>query len=192
MKKLIALYITEISINDNQLAFKNLYQHFSSGLISYANTLLRNTQLSEEAVADVFVKVWANRKMLPTINNLSYYLYTATKHTALNYLSSQKKYNYLALEGTGEIFSIQCPETNSIQKENLQQIEAAINALPEKCKLVFRLIKEEGLRYKEVADLLSLSPKTVEAHMTLAYHRISERLEGLLEEFSNIKKASGC
>ena len=189
MKELV-VYIRDISEHNDQRAFKKLYQHFSPGLISYANTLLRNTQLSEEAVADVFVKLWSNRKTLPTISNLSYYLYTATKHTALNYLHSQKRHNHLDLEAVDSVFNIQCPETTSIQKENLQQIEAAINSLPVKCKLVFRLIKENGLRYKEVAELLSISPKTVEAHMTTAYSRIAERLEDMLEEFTSAKKVS--
>ena len=83
------------------------------------------------------------------------------------------------------------PFHHSIQKENLQQIEAAINALPDKCRLVFRLVKEEKLKYREVAALLSVSPKTVEAHMRMAYTRIAERLEAIFPHTS-LKKVTGC
>ena len=92
------------------------------------------------------------------------------------------------LEEASGTFSMACPETSFIQKENFRQIEAAINALPPKCKLVFRLIKEEGLRYKEVAELLSVAPKTVEAHMATAYNRIAESLDGLLSEFTEVRR----
>lgn len=190
-EKNIASIVALVAEMDDQLAFKELYRYYFPGLLSYANTLLCDRQLAEEAIEDVFVKIWFNRKALTAINNLSYYLYTATKHTALNYLQSRKRTSFVPLEDAGELIHLQTPETGSIQKENVRQIEAAINELPAKSRLVFRLIKEEGMKYKEVAALLSLSPKTVEAHMTLAYSRVAEYLEEMLGEFNRAKKASG-
>ncbi|MFT3903773.1 MAG: RNA polymerase sigma-70 factor [Niabella sp.] len=189
-KKRIERLIIDIAENDDQLLFKQLYRYFLPGLLSYANTLLRDKQLAEEAIEDVFVKVWSNRKALAAINNLSYYLYTATKHTALNYLQSKKKINFVDLQEADEFIHLQTPETDSIQKENIRQIEAAINELPAKSRLVFLLIKEQGLKYKEVSSLLSISPKTVEAHMTLAYSRVAECLEELLTEFGGTRKTA--
>lgn len=184
-------YLIAIAEKDDQQAFKKLYQHFLPRLLSYANTFLNHKQLSEEVVEDVFIKIWSNRKTLPAITNFSYYLYTATKHTAINYFRSRKRAAFDSLADTEEIIYLHNPESGTIQKENLRQIEAAINELPEKCRLIFRLIKEEGLKYKEVAQLLSISPKTVEAHMTLAYNRLAECLEGMLSDFTGIKKAAG-
>jgi RNA polymerase sigma-70 factor (ECF subfamily) len=63
-----------------------------------------------------------------------------------------------------------------IVNEMLQQFHKALNALPPKCRLIFKLIKEEGLKYKEVAALLSISQKTVEAQMGIAFKRISQSI----------------
>lgn len=154
------------------------------GLQSYANSLLRDIHLSEEAVEDVWVKIWTNRKTLHTIQNFSYYLYTATKHTALNYLKRRNRQDIIVDEEQLEQVNIHTPETLAVQKENLQQIEAAINSLPLRSRQIFRLVKEEDLKYKEVAELLSISVKTVEAHMTLAYSRIIESIEEILPEMA--------
>ncbi len=164
------------------------------GLQSYANSLLRDIHLSEEAVEDVWLKIWANRKTLHTIQNFSYYLYTATKHTALNYLKRRSRQDIILEEEQLEQVNVQTPEFITVQKENVKQIEAAINALPLRSRQIFRLVKEEDLKYKEVAELLSISIKTVEAHMTLAYSRIIESIEEILPEMAShpaLKKRSG-
>lgn len=163
------------------------------GLQAYANSLLRDVHLSEEAVEDVWLKIWTNRKTLHTIQNLPYYLYTATKHTALNYLKQRSRRDIVVDEDQLEQVNIHSPEYIIVQKENLQQIEAAINSLPLRSRQIFRLIKEEDLKYKEVAELLSVSIKTVEAHMTLAYSRIVESIEDSMPELAThpvLKKRS--
>ncbi len=163
------------------------------GLQSYANSLLRDVQLSEEVVEDVWLKIWTGRKTLHTIQNLSYYLYTATKHTSLNYIKRRSRQHINVDEDQLEQVSIQTPESFVIQKENIKQIEAAINSLPLRSRQIFRLVKEEELKYKEVAELLSVSVKTVEAHMTLAYSRIIESIEEIWPEMAThpaLKKRS--
>ena len=82
------------------------------------------------------------------------------------------------------------PELNTINRENLQVIQKAINALPQKARLVFRLVKEDGLKYREVAELLGLSVKTIEAHMMVAYKKLFEYLEGDFPEYSSTKRGN--
>lgn len=69
------------------------------------------------------------------------------------------------------------PEDNLISKETIAHINAAINRLPEKTKVTFKLIREDNLKYKEVSEILGISIKTVEAHMSTAMRKLRETLE---------------
>lgn len=148
---------------------------------------------SEEILADVFIKVWANRKILPTVNNLSRYLYISTKNACLNYLDS-KEYkhtnNKIPLGEVGEnipyVFADQ--ESKLINSELLIKINQAINALPPKCRLIFRLVKEEGMKYTEVSRLLEVSPKTVESQMRLAFKKIIEILGAGISDYVDVSR----
>ena len=63
-----------------------------------------------------------------------------------------------------------------ITAEMLRRINNAINALPPRCKLVFKLVKEDGLPYKEVADILDISIKTIDNQLAIALRKISEAI----------------
>jgi DNA-directed RNA polymerase specialized sigma24 family protein len=77
--------IIRISQNDDQEAFEILFKRYVDGLISFGNSFINTFEVVKEIVGDVFVKLWENRQMLPNINNLSSYLYIATKHACLNF-----------------------------------------------------------------------------------------------------------
>ena len=188
--KHLAQLTTRLSEEDDQAAFSELYIHFFPGLISYVFTILGDKSLAEDVVQDVFVKIWNNRKTLPAISNFSYYLYTAAKHTSFNHLVKNKTTTeYLSYANNKISLHQDDPELAAIHKENIKLIESAINSLPERCRLVFRLIKEEGLKYKEVSQLLELSQKTVEAHMRMAHSRILQAITTHLPEYAfNLEK----
>ena len=174
-----------IAEQNDQAAFRELFNHFFPGLLSFAQSFLKNRPLAEEVTGDVFIRLWENRSVLPTIKSLSYYLYVATRHACINALQKQKKYESLSLDDIGEEFTFGFFDREGVlvQQENLSQIAEAINNLPPKCRLIFRLIKEEGLKYKEVAQLLNIAEKTVEAHMALAMKRIVDHLQSHLPEY---------
>lgn len=174
-----------IANEDCEVSFNSLFKHYYPGLLHFATGILHDRRLAEETVDDVFVKIWGNRKMLSSIGNLTYYLYTATKHTAINYLEKKQKSRVVDIvDVENELDTVSyTPEDSTIQNENVQIIQNTINTLPHKCRLIFRLIKEEGLKYKEVADVTNLSVKTVEAHMTLAYTRMAESLEKIFPDY---------
>lgn len=174
--------IVAVADNNDQVAFASLYRHFYPGLLSFAESIIKDRQLSEETVENVFIKLWENRKMLSTVKNLSHYLYVSVKHAALNCIYRQKKIKYETIGDEYDVsFSVQ--ETHTISKENVEKIATAINNLPPKCKLIFRLIKEEGLKYADVAHLLDISLKTVESQMYIAVNKIAQTLEVSLPEY---------
>ncbi|MGJ7029665.1 RNA polymerase sigma-70 factor [Niabella hirudinis] len=172
-----------ISEQNDLSAFDRLFRHYLPGLVSFANSVINDRQQSEEVVGDVFVKIWENRKTLTAIRNFSHYIYIATRHQALNHIKSRKVSGFEDLGETAAL-SFKTPECSMIARENLQKIARVINELPPRCRLIFRLIKEEGLKYQDVATLLDLSVKTVENQMTIAMKRIVELLEESLPEYN--------
>ena len=164
----------------NQEAFRQVYHYFYKRLLQFALVLTKNKEAAEELVEDVFIKFWKNRKNVANIQNLKIYLYTATKNTCLNFLSSKanesitKPFDAINIELSDSI----CPEQLLIYQETFTRIKKAIETLPPKCKIIFKLIREDGLKYKEVAEILNLSPHTVDAQMTIAIRRIATIVRG--------------
>ena len=169
----------QIAESDDEVAFGELFQLHYSRLLLFAEAILKNHEAAEEAVEDVFLKLWENRKVLPAINNINYYLLVAVKHRALDYLEKTKKQAIIGLDDVevefGEIPVN--PENVLISAESVRIIQTIINDLPPRCKLMFRLVKEDGLKYREVADLLNVSIKTVETQISLALNKIGTALQ---------------
>lgn len=165
---------TMIAMNDDGNAYKKIFLFYYSRLVSFSYAITHCKESSEEVVSDVFVKIWNNRKTLLQVDNFHLYLYVSTKNISLNYLEKQKRAQVFSLDDTKvELKSMYFdPEQLLISSEMFKRICAAVQDLPPKCRLVFKLIKEDGLSYKEVAALLHLSVKTIEAQMTIALRRI--------------------
>lgn len=174
----IELLQQQIALFNNQQAYNELFLHFYPSLQQFAFSILKSKQLSEEAVSDVFIKIWENRKTLHTITNLKFYLFTSTRNTALNYLKKQKgRQNLLPDDYWVELNSVFFdPEQLMITAEMIRKIQEAVQSLPPRCKLIFKLVKEEELKYREVAELLNLSVKTVENQMTIALKKIGSAI----------------
>lgn len=164
--------------NNDYALFEAIYLRFYSKLYAFSQSILHDTHLAEDAVEDVFMKLWENRHIIPTIKNLSYYLFVATKHTCLNIIRKQKRITYINWDDVNEDFhlSFLTPEEKLLTKENLKAVEHAINDLPYKCRLIFYMVKQEGLKHKEIAQILDISVKTIEAQIGIALKRIAEKI----------------
>jgi RNA polymerase sigma-70 factor (family 1) len=164
----------QIARNDDPVAYKELFVSFYNPLIRFAVTLVKSKEQAEEVVSDVFMNIWEKRKRINSISNLQVYLFIAVKNTALNYLSKQHKNLTDNVDEAGmELKSIYFdPEQLMVTAEMVARIKAAIEQLPPKCKLIFKLIKEEELKYREVAEILGVSIKTVESQIAIALKKI--------------------
>ncbi|MBN8858081.1 MAG: RNA polymerase sigma-70 factor [Sphingobacteriales bacterium] len=182
----------KITKGDDQGAFGELFSLLYPKLLPFAVSILNSRESGEEVVEDVFVKLWQNRKMLDAIKNIKYYLLVAVKHTSLDYLNREKKTQHESLENIDlEFGDFELnPENALISRENIVAIQKEIESLPNRCKLIFRLVKENGLKYKEVGELLNISTKTVETQMTIALSRIGSALRKQLaaEGTTDLKK----
>lgn len=162
------------------MAFTQLYLHFGKKLIQFAISLVRSKEIAEELVEDVFVKLWANRQNIAEIENLTVYLYVAVKNRSLNALSHKAKelmsapFDYL--DTTLDEFAPD-PYDIMITSEMMASMQHAIDELPPRCKMIFKLIREDGLKYKEVADILNISVNTIDAQMAIALRKICTALQ---------------
>lgn len=170
----------QIARFDDQAAYKELFILFYHPLLQFADSIIRSREQAEEIVSDVFMNVWEKRKRIETITNLRVYLYVAIKNTALNYVSKEHRTNghhadidQLAVNLKSIYFN---PEQLLITAEMIHRIREVINGLPPRCRIIFKLVKEDELRYKEVAEILSISVKTVENQITIALKKIGSAI----------------
>ncbi|MBS1917828.1 MAG: RNA polymerase sigma-70 factor [Bacteroidetes bacterium] len=159
---------------DDQHAYKELFTSFYSYLFQFAFSFVKSQESAEEVVSDVFIKIWEKRKALEKINNLKVYLYVATKNNAFNYIDKQKRNATNSIDDFPAEFASRYfdPEQLLITADMLALIEDAINNLPPRCRAIFKLIKEDNLKYKEVAEILNISVKTVENQLAIALRKI--------------------
>lgn len=168
--------LTLVAVNDDQAAYKQLFLLMHRPLRQFAYSILKSNEEAEELVSDVFIKIWTKREQYLSVNSPRLYLYTMVKNLAYTRAGRlKKKLSFAPEDWLVQLDSIYFdPEKLVLTEEVFRQIRNAVNDLPPRCRLIFKLIKEDGLKYKEVADLLGLSIKTVEAQMAIALRRIGK------------------
>jgi RNA polymerase sigma-70 factor (ECF subfamily) len=174
-----------ICYSSDEAAFAALFRLFYQSLYHFAVQYVHKREVAEEVVNDVFVKIWKQRATLLEVQNLESYLFIAVKNGSLNYLKQYSHY-HIAIddENTGKLISLHNPEQDMEWKELYFRLQQAVNNLPDQCRVVFRLVKEEGFRMKEVAEILGISPRTVETQL----YRAIKRLDSILNEQYKPKK----
>jgi len=175
--------LKKISEGADQKAFKKLFDLYAFRLVRFANTFLHNQELSEEVVSDVFFKLWVHREMLIQLENFKAYLFKATRNTALNYVEQERRLKTERLEDLNVDLIVEqlSPEISLITKELSVAIETAINDLPPRCKLIYNLAKVEKMKYKEIAELLHVSVKTIDNQVAIAIKKIAEVIREYLD-----------
>lgn len=172
LKSLIALY-------DSEYAYEQLYHFLFPSLKRFCYCLLKSRELAEEAASDVMITLWRKREKLMEVDNIKVYAFVIAKNLSLNILSKSSKQEIVSIDDIQLETNLDNldPEQILINDELKLQLEQATRQLPNRCQLVFKLIKEDGLSYKEVAGILNISVKTVDAHLVTALKKLSSRLK---------------
>ncbi len=167
--------LSKVAFDSNELAFKKIYFFYYNKLQQLAKSFCHFPEAAEEIVDDVFVKMWQNRINLVSVNNLSVYLYVSVKNQSLNYLNKAGKIKYTDINEVPLDFGDLAPsaDQNIMLSDLSATINKAIAKFPSQCRLVYKLVKEDGLKYYEVAQILGISVKTVEYHIGNALKRIA-------------------
>ncbi|WP_160715872.1 RNA polymerase sigma-70 factor [Chitinophaga solisilvae] len=159
--------------DDDQPSFRMLFDFFYSRLVLFAADVAGSREAAEEVVSDVFVQLWKNRKTAG-IKQLKTYLYTAVRHRCYNYVRDGRRHQVLPLEAAA---SAAAPVLPALEwKELQQQLDDAMTQLSPQGRTIFRMIREEGFKYKEVAAILDISPRTVETQLVRAINRLQQVL----------------
>lgn len=166
-----------VDLSEFEMLFKSHY----SELCAYANKYLDDLAAAEETVQSLFVKLWENREEVQFEKSARAYLYTATRNSCFNQLrhikvkEEYKKHNQLEMEQ--ERYTVD-DEYQAVELD--EKIRKSIDRLPEGRRRIFILSRFEGLKYKEIAEKLKISIKTVENQMGSAIKHLKNDLSEYL------------
>ncbi len=171
-----------IAFYEDMKAYNQLYELLSDGVHRFSYSLVKSNEIAEEIVSDVFIKLWEIRSKLMEIENLRVYLYTIAKNFSLNYIAKNYKNRNISLDmiDIEAVIGVGGPVEMCISADLVRQIRQVIRQLPPQCKLIFQMVKEDGLKYKEVAAILDISPLTVRNQLAIAIRKIGETLPAYL------------
>jgi len=168
----------------NEAAYELLFRTNFKGLCFFAQKYVKDFETAKEIVQDAFVILWEKRAGMDTDRSVKSYLTTTIHNKCHNYLRDNRKFN-------SEILSIEnlvqpdgyAQADKLVEVELTAEIKKAINELPEKCRQIFLMSRNENLKYHEIADKLEISVKTVETQMSKALQHMRLRLAEYLVIF---------
>lgn len=189
-KTRIAELLNNICQKDDQKSFEEFFQIFYERLLKFCMAYIHDKAHAEEIVSGVFLKLWLKRNELPEIQNPETYLFVAVKNQSLNFLKQFSNYRVVFMEESGvhELVGLSDVASELEKKELFFRLNQAIETLPGQCKIIFMLVKEEGMKYKEVARILDISPRTVETQLVRAMKKLSKVLTPYADAYSKTSK----
>lgn len=165
---------------DREIVFERAFREHFKALHAYAFTIIRDEENAEEIVQNVFFKLWEKKENIDEITSLKAYLYRATYNDSLNFLKHTKVKaayeTYAKSTGSDKSDAVDTLSTKELQAK----IDKALNELPEQCRTIFQMSRFEELKYREIAEQLNLSVKTVENQMGKALKVLREKLADCL------------
>lgn len=180
-KFLLWSYINEGS----EKSCREFYDLFFPRLIRYALIFVRSLEAADDVVSDVFVKFFQMGKKITEIDDLKYYLFRSVKNQSITFLKRTNPIVHYCPESdhfSDLIIDFQDPYQECLHNDLLNMLREIVNSLPQQKKTIYRLIVLEGFKYREVAELLSLSVKTVENHMCEANRQVRFKITKWLHE----------
>ena len=160
--------------------YKQLFEEHYATLVQFASGFCKSVAVAEDLVQQVYVNVWEKRAVLEVQVSWRSYLYTATRNQALNWMRRADRQQDLTVAENAE--GGPTPTMRVEQGELGQQLAEAMELLPPKCREVFRLKRQEGYSYREIAGEMRISEKTVENQLGIALKKLREVLKDYWEE----------
>lgn len=165
----------------NSKYFEILYKKYFKVLHSYSVRFVRMDNVAEDIVQDVFLDCWHRRESIDTSVNIKPYLYTLTRTKSIDYLRKSETKNVSLSEVDNDLDKLIFDSflfDDEIDARNIEKvIDDTIAYLPPKCKAVFLLSREKGMKNRQIAEALNLNLKTVEKHITKALKQIKMMLK---------------
>jgi RNA polymerase sigma-70 factor (ECF subfamily) len=166
-----------VAQQDDRQAFGQLFDRYYDLLCRLAGRLIGCGDLAEEIACDVLVNLWQQRHRIVLRTALRPYLMRAARNQSIDYLRQQARQLRADQADLTQVMAGSSPEEEAIFKETIQRLAQAISALPPQGQHIFRLSRDEGLKYREIADQLDISIKTVETHMRRSLIFLRQQLQ---------------
>lgn len=175
----ISTLISELCVNSDESSYKEIFTILFPRFRRFAFDFLRSREMAEEVASDIMFMVWENRNRLREVENINVYLMVAVKNRCFTILKQQQasKTVPISVEEINGLVNEVSPEQVYLKSEMERKIRNAINLLPDRCKLIFTMVKEERMSYKEVSEILNISVKTVDAQLVTAMKKITATMK---------------
>ncbi|HWV67546.1 RNA polymerase sigma-70 factor [Chitinophaga sp.] len=162
----------------DQQAFRLIFDAYSNRVFTYAFRYLKSKELSEEIVQEVFLKIWVKKEGLPEIGNFGGFIRTVTNNLTIDALR-KRALDYKTANDTHHKWSDldNATEEDILLKDSRAYMAMAIDQLPKQQKLVYQMCYIDGLKQKEVAKQLNISPLTVKVHLREAIKALKAHLK---------------
>ena len=161
----------------DKLEFEKLFKALYAPLCKYCCQLVHDTIQAEDIVQELFVYLWNQRDQIKIKKSIEAYLFAAAKNRCITYLKSKfAAFHQDTEEKVLNYSSGENPNSELENKELNNLLHAAINNLPEKCRIIFSLSRFGDLSYKVIAKKLDISERTVESQIHIAIKKIKEHL----------------
>lgn len=178
------LLLRRMSDHDDERALEDLFNTHSKWLYTIAFGIVKDQGLAEEIIEDVFFKLWQNRSNPAPIENLESFLFVCAKNLSYDHIRKRGNRHFISLDeqmlNQHEMGPDQIYELNELK----ELIELSVKKLPPRCKSIFEFVRGHGYSYKKAAQMLNLTPKTVENQLRIATKKIHLDLE---QYFQDIK-----
>lgn len=168
----------------NQKAFRQIYDSYHRPLHILAIRLLKDHHMAEDAVQDIFIKLWLTKEKIDHPKSLKSYLFTCLKNHVLNMIRNNKHRILAAYELKEEHQpSTNCTEDGIQYREYQNIFSEGLNEMPDKRREIFRLKTQEDLSNAQIAQKLQISIHTVKVHYQLG----SKNIKSYLKEKAEIR-----
>lgn len=164
---------------DDRSIFEEVFRLHYTDLCRFCIKYVRDEHVAEELVQEVYINIWERRHTLNITTSVKAYLFTAVRNRSFNYLKLQipKEQRKIGVEDVLDLGdNSEEMESKMVQEELHGYVQDAIDALPPKCQTIFNLSRNAGMTYKEIAEELDLSVKTVENQVGHALRKLREQL----------------
>lgn len=170
--------LRKVSAGDRR-AFRSFYDAVYPVVYRFIHYFLPNRTDCEEVVSEVFFIFWKERHSLTDKNDLKAWIYTVCRNEAYRYIRRMERAVNVSIDDMPVEMMVERSNVEGamIEEEMLEVYNRAVRELPERCKLVFLMVREERLKHKEVAQILQIAEGTVEQQMNIAIHKIVETVK---------------
>lgn len=180
------IWWNKIRFENDLASFQNLHHRYYPLLCEFSYLYLGSRESCEEVVDDIFMMLWQKKSELCHIRNIKSYLYTCTRNLSIDLLRKNNK----TIELSPDAFELEkVPYSYELtpdfeMTEFREHLQSAVDQLPCRCKLIFRMLLNDNLKSAEIAEILNLSKKTIETQIAIAYKKLTVALKKVYKEVS--------